>query len=80
MNTILNNLLNAARNKHISVPLYLAIVLEIIPIWFPEYKQQCSDTQKLLLGYGVIAAANTGPTAVQTTAPSAPAAQKPTTL
>lgn len=61
MNMFLSNLVNGAKNVHISVPLILALGLEIVPIWFPQYKQQCSDTQKLLLGYGVLAAANSGP-------------------
>ena len=56
-----SNLLSALSNLHISVPIAVVIVLELIPVWFPSVKQQCQETLKVLLAYGVIAAANSGP-------------------
>lgn len=63
MNQLLQNLVAAGRNNHISLPIALAIGLEIVPVFKPEWQTQCSNIEKILLAYGVIAAANSGPPA-----------------
>jgi len=63
MNNTLANLLSGLTNAHIRYPLLGAIALELIPIWAPQWKAQCQETQKVLLMYGVIAAANSVPAA-----------------
>ena len=62
MNTTLNNLIAGLRNSHISIPLVAAIALEIIPVFWPDKQAACQKVQKILLTYGVIVAANSGPT------------------
>ena len=63
MNQAIAHITAALANNHIRWPLAIAIALEIIPVWFPHLKSQCQETQKVLLGYSIIAAANTGPAA-----------------
>lgn len=58
MNNLIANLLAGAQNAHIRWPILGAVALELIPIWFPAYKTQCAETQKALLAYGLVAAAN----------------------
>lgn len=61
MNNILANLLASLKNAHLSVPIIGSVILELIPIYWPGVKAQCQETQKILLAYGLIAAANSGP-------------------
>lgn len=63
MSTLLSNLSAGVKNSHVRWPVLGAIVLAVVPIWFPQYKDQAHDTALVLLSYGVIAAANapTGP-------------------
>ena len=61
VNQTLANLLAGARNGHISIPLVIAIALEIIPIFAPQCASKLQEVQKVLLAYGIIAAANSGP-------------------
>jgi hypothetical protein len=65
MTEIRSNLAGALRNLHISIPLALSILLELAPIWIPSIKGQCQETQKVLMLYGIAAAANSGPTSKQ---------------
>jgi hypothetical protein len=61
MQKVFGNLGAAFANPHVSISLAIAIALEILPIWFPSIKSQCMETQKILAGYAVIAASNSGP-------------------
>lgn len=72
MNTVITNILRALQNPHLSLPLLAAVALEVIPIWFPGHKEQFAETQKVLLMYGVIAAANSGPAAAKPSDKAAP--------
>ncbi len=64
MSTLISNITTAWTNAHIRWPLLGAIALEIIPVWAPDQKVHCQETQKVLLAYGVLAAANSAPTPV----------------
>lgn len=74
MNTLLANLLAGARNGHIRWPIGIAVILHLVPIWFPAYTDKCKETANVLMLYGIIAAANSAPpTPSQTTmAPEVP--------
>jgi hypothetical protein len=61
MNQILANLLSGRKNPHVTVPVALAIVCELGRVWMPAQEHQWALTQKILLGYGMISAANSGP-------------------
>ena len=55
------NLESAGRNRHVSVPALLALLCEVGRIWWPAQAEQFSATQKVFLGYAVLAAGNAGP-------------------
>jgi len=59
MNNILGTLLAGSKNPHVSVPLLLAVLLEILPHWLPAYAAQLQETQKVLVAYGLLAASTT---------------------
>jgi len=64
MNAFITNLsgnLAIVKNKHVSVPLLLAIGCEAGKIWMPAHVTQWDATQKLLFTYGILSAANSGP-------------------
>lgn len=65
MNQFAANIRHAARNKHISIPVLISAALEIIPIWYPPVKTPCMETQKVLLLYGIAAAANSAPAPIE---------------
>lgn len=61
MNTILGNLGSGVKNPHIAIPVVLAILCEVGKIWMPDHANQWDSTQKVLMGYGLFAASNSGP-------------------
>lgn len=63
MKKLFRNISHAARDPHLSVTLGISLLLEILPIWFPSYREQCSGTMKVLMLYGIAVAANTAPLA-----------------
>jgi hypothetical protein len=48
-------------NMHVSVPVLVVAGLAIAGVWFPQYKAKFDETEKLLLCYGVLGAANSSP-------------------
>lgn len=69
MNQILSHLASTTKNLHVSIPMLLALVCEAGKIWLPAHLNQFDATQKVLISYGVIAAANSGPVQQQNTKP-----------
>lgn len=65
MNQIINNVVHAFSNLHVSLPVVAAATLAVLPIWIPQYATQFQLTAAALASYGVIAAANT-PSSSQT--------------
>lgn len=63
MNTIFTNILAALQNSHLRWPLIGAVILDLAPIWVPEYSERCKQTRDILLMYGIIAAAQSAPVA-----------------
>lgn len=61
MKKFYRNLRNVAKVPHLSVTLIVSLILEILPIWFPLYREQCNGTMKILMLYGIAVAANTAP-------------------
>jgi hypothetical protein len=61
MNQILLNLSSSWKNKHVSIPAFLFILCEVGAIWLPQFANQFTLTGKILMGYTVLAAANSGP-------------------
>lgn len=51
------NPLKSLGNFHIAAPVLLAIALEVAAIWFPKYHDKIEETQHALIGYGLLAAA-----------------------
>lgn len=62
MNQIVSNLASIKGNLHVSGPVLLAAALEVAKIWLPNYVTQLTDTQKVLVLYGILAAGNSAPT------------------
>ncbi len=63
MNTLFSNLASAGKNPHVSIPLIVGIAMSVAEIWLPEsYQPKLQKTEKVLFAYGIIAAANSGPT------------------
>ena len=59
-NTVSN--LSAAKNLHLTIQLVLTIGLSVAEIWAPEgYDAKFRATEKLLMSYGLLAAANSAP-------------------
>ena len=56
------NIIHAATNLHVSVPVVLGAILYTLPIWFPQYADKLNATATVLTAYGIIGAANTPPT------------------
>lgn len=71
---VLANLMASAKNRHVSLPLAAALVCELGKIWLPHYMSQWSATQKLLMAYGILASANSGPSQPQVILPTLGAA------
>ena len=63
MNQIAANLQHACTNLHVSVPVAVAAGLAIAQIWLPKYAEQLNATAAILAAYGIIASANTPPSA-----------------
>lgn len=61
MQQFVNHLASAFQNLHVSIPLVVALGCEAGKIWLPAHHDQFDATQKLLMSYSVIAAANTAP-------------------
>lgn len=61
MTKILANLVSSLSNAHVAWPIYIGVTLEIAGVIWPQYNDQFSKVQKILLSYGVIAAANSLP-------------------
>ena len=72
MNGLKGNLLASLSNAHVSWPVGLAIILEIVPIFYPAYAPQCKQVQTVLLSYGIIAAANSPVIASEVPVPPVP--------
>lgn len=51
------NPLKSFGNLHIGAPVILAIALEVAAVWFPKYHDKIEETQHALIGYGLLAAA-----------------------
>ena len=64
------HLASAIINKHVSIPVVLSLLCEAGRIWLPHYANQFTATLRVLTGYALIAAANSGP--------AQPHAHKPT--
>jgi len=63
MNQLLTNLSVLGKNAHISIPVMLGIGLSLASIWLPtKYDDKLRATEKVLFGYGILAAANSMPT------------------
>lgn len=62
MDKLLLNLVAAGKNPHVSVPVLIAIGMSLAEIWLPEqYEKRLTKTERVFMAYGVIAAANSGP-------------------
>lgn len=62
MNALMNNFSCLLNNKHVGVPVALAIGLNIAQIWLPErFHDKLEKTEHVLMAYGMLAAANSGP-------------------
>ena len=59
MNQSLINIGTLLRNPHFRYPLLVVIGIQLAQIWFPQYKDQLSASQKLIMFYVIAAAANT---------------------
>ena len=66
MNNTLKNLIVLAQNAHIRYPALVIMVLQIVKIWMPNYKDQLEDMCKLFEIYIFGAAAN-APASTDTT-------------
>ena len=59
MNQSLINLGTLLGNPHFRYPLLVVIGIQLAQIWLPQYKDQLSASQKLIMFYVIAAAANT---------------------
>lgn len=62
MNQLIANLASTGKNLHVSVPVAIVLLCQAGKIWLPTYATQFDATQKLFLGYALIAAGNSSPT------------------
>lgn len=77
MNKIFANLVSSLSNAHVAWPIYVGVALEVGGVIWPQYNDQLSKVQKILLSYGVIAAANSLPSKAPTNPPPTPPTPKP---
>ena len=61
MNQSLINIGTLLSNPHFRYPLLAVIGIQIAQIWLPQYKDQLSATQKIIMFYVIAAAANSAP-------------------
>jgi hypothetical protein len=61
MNQSLINIGTLLNNPHFRYPLLVVIGIQLAEIWFPQFKDQLSASQKLIMFYVIAAAANTTP-------------------
>lgn len=62
MNALTSNLSGLLNNRHVGIPVILAIGLNIAQIWLPEkFHDKIEETEHILMAYGMLAAANSGP-------------------
>ena len=61
LSSVGGNLGAALQNPHVSVSVVGIITCEIGKIWLPQYATQFSATQKVIEGYALLAASNSGP-------------------
>ena len=59
MNQSLINIGTLLSNPHFRYPLLVVIGIQLAQIWLPQYKDQLSASQKLIMFYVIAAAANT---------------------
>ena len=69
MKTFIENIEASLANAHVAWPIYLGVALEVASVVWPDHKDQLSQIQKILLSYGVIAAANSVPSTTPTNKP-----------
>jgi hypothetical protein len=49
-------------NPHIRWPVVIGVVLALVPVWFPQWADKCNASIRILIAYGLAAAANSAPT------------------
>ena len=59
MNQILNNIVHAFTNLHVSLPTVVGAGLGVSAVIWPQYAAKFAAVSAVLISYGVISAANT---------------------